>query len=373
MVFEVTRAQVVAYRIAAHGFDRRTPTATELAVLDLGVQDTRGSASVALAARLPATAAGDPVAEDGPLALLWSFRGAPHLHRRDDLAALSAALWPRGDADAMARLSTERSALKAAGVGGVEAFTAVATALRAAVSGPTPKGEVSAAVTAALPDAYSYQCRGCGATHVYGGILQQVGLPAGVRHRPGSSPLLLTPLENRPPVPEQAAGASAVADAYLRLHGPATPAEFAGYLGTSQAEVRPAWPADLVEVRVDGRRAWLPDAEVAALRRAEAPELTRLLPPLDPFLQARDRGTLVPDPLLQKEVWRVLGNPGALLHNGEIAGTWRSKGSGRRRLDVSVRPFARLSRAGRAAVEAEADRLAAVRGFTEVGTAIEQD
>ena len=41
----------------------------------------------------------------------------------------------------------------------------------------------------------------------------------------------------------------------------------------------------------------------------------------------------------QKEVWRILGNPGALLLDGEIAGVWRAKVSGRKRVDLTVTAF----------------------------------
>jgi hypothetical protein len=292
-------------------------------------------------------------------------RGAPHVHRRRDLAEFAITLWPHNDADAMARLRSERTPLKAAGISGLTAFSAMAEAMRAVVTTPMPKGEVSAAVTARLPQAYSYRCRPCDAVHIYGGFFQLVGLPAGVRHRPGSSPLMLTPLEDRPPVPSVSVGAHGLVRTYLRLHGPATIAEAAGYLGTSQAETRPVWPSDLVEVHVDGRRCWLPEEQVSATREAPPPSFVRLLPPLDPYLQGRDRALLVPNPAHQKALWRVIGNPGAVLVNGEITGTWQAKAAGRKRLEITVRSFAAVSGKDQAAIEEEAARIATTRGLSE--------
>jgi hypothetical protein len=81
---DLERAQVIAYRVAAQEFDRPSADPADLAVLDLGVQDTpNGSAQLALAARTSV-----PAPESDALVLTWSWRGAPHLHRRSDVAAL---------------------------------------------------------------------------------------------------------------------------------------------------------------------------------------------------------------------------------------------------------------------------------------------
>ncbi|WP_020578527.1 winged helix DNA-binding domain-containing protein [Actinopolymorpha alba] len=368
MVLDIGRTQVMAYRAAAQGLDRATADPAKLGVFDLGVQDTTfGTARLALAARLPEPLPGgeDPLADEETFALLWSVRGAPHVHRRADLPGLARALWPRSEADATARLAAERKALKAAGIPALDAFTAAAQAVRAVVTKPLGKGDVSAAVTARLPDAYAYDCRGCRARHVYGGLFQLVGLPAGVRHEPDTSPPILAPLEGRPPIPTSAKGVGAFIRAYLRLHGPATLAEAASYLGTSQAALRPEWPDGLAEVTVDGRRTWLPEDQLDALRAAPSPAYVRLLPTYDPFVQSRDRDLLVPDPARQKELWRILGSPGALIVNGEIAGTWRARAAGKKRLTVTVQAFGSLPRAVRAAVEDEAARMARVRGMGE--------
>lgn len=365
MTLDVDRAQVLAYRVAANGFGRETGDPAELGVLDLGVQDSQAhTARLALAARLPA-ACDDPLTRDGRFAVLWTFRGAPHLHRRVDLPGLMSELWPRSDADAAARLG-EWPRLKATGQGGLAVFTAAAEAMHAVVTEPLTKGEVSGAVTARLPEEYAYWCRSCRARHIYGGIFQQVGLPAGVRLVPDAAPTTLAPLEGRPPVPSAGAGAGELIRGYLRLHGPATLAEAAGYLGTTQAQARPVWPDGLAEVRVDGRRAWIPAERLDALRTASPPRLVRLLPPLDPYLQARDRDLVVPGKDRQKALWRILGSPGALLVDGEVAGVWRARMAGRARLEVTVEPFAAPPAAVRTAVEDEAGHLAAVRNATDV-------
>ncbi|MDT5031383.1 MAG: hypothetical protein QOC94_1554, partial [Actinoplanes sp.] len=87
----------------------------------------------------------------------------------------------------------------------------------------------------------------------------------------------------------------------------------------------------------------------------------RMLPPMDALVQARDRDLLVPDRKQQKEVWRTLGNPGVLLVDGEIAGVWRAKMSGRKRVDLAVTPFGSLTAKARKTVETEAAAVARAR------------
>jgi hypothetical protein len=362
MVLDVDRGQVLAYRVAAHGLNRASRCLHDLAVLDLGVQDTPpGSTRLALAARLPS----EPEiggADDSALTLAWSIRGAPHLHRQADLPTLAAALWPLSETDATTRLAGVGPRLKAAGVSGLAAVAATVDALRAVVTGPMTKGEMSAAVTERAPAALSAWCGACQARHIFDSLLRLAALPAGIRIEPGRSPVRFAPIPGWPdPPPDPSATATLVA-AYLRLHGPASPAEVAGFLGTTRAEVGPVWPGKLAEVQIDGRRAWLPAARVATLREALPPRLVRLLPPGDPYLQARDREWLLPDKAHRAALWRPIGGPGAVLVDGEIAGVWRAKLGDKARLDVTVGPFRALSPSTRASVGDEADRVAAVRG-----------
>src|SRR5690349_20671389 len=89
----VDRAQVMAFRVAALDLAKRgKKRPADLPVLDLGVQEyTPGSQRVALAARTSAAL------DDDRLITVWAARGAPHLHRRADLAALVKQLWPVSD------------------------------------------------------------------------------------------------------------------------------------------------------------------------------------------------------------------------------------------------------------------------------------
>ena len=94
----------------------------------------------------------------------------------------------------------------------------------------------------------------------------------------------------------------------------------------------------------------------------------RLLPPSDPYLQGRDRELLVPDPAHRKQIWTSLGAPGVVVSGVDVVGVWRPTQKARR-LEVAVTPFRALNGGERAAVAAEAERLAVVRGAAEVTVA----
>nr|BFE76791.1 hypothetical protein GCM10020092_100920 [Actinoplanes digitatis] len=139
----------------------------------------------------------------------------------------------------------------------------------------------------------------------------------------------------------------------------------AKYLGSTAAEIKKVWPGDLSEVRVDGRRAWLPASAVAGLAAAAPARGVRLLPAMDALLQARDRDLLVPERARQKEIWRLLGNPGVVLSDGEIAGVWRARMAGRKRVDLTVTPFGSMNAKARKAVEEESAVVARARGVAD--------
>ena len=350
----------MAYRVAALGLATRgSQRPAELSVLDLGVQEyTPGSVRVALAARTDAADLADP-----RLIMVWAARGAPHLHRRKDLASLMKALWPVSDADAAARITSGQ--IPQGGRLGVAAFTATAEAFRAVVKQSMPRGEVSTQVSARVPAELTYECRSCQARHIAGNVWQHSGLAGGIEVEARGKDATLGPIKNLPGPPAENAGIDRLIGTYLRLLGPATPVEVAKYFGSSTAEMKKVWPADLAEVTVGNRRSWLPAAAVGELKAAERAAGVRLLPPMDALLQARDRDLVVPDKKQQKQVWRTLGNPGVLLLDGEIAGVWRAKMAGKKRIDLTVTPFGPLSAKARKAVGDEADQVARARGAEE--------
>ncbi|MEV4706051.1 DNA glycosylase AlkZ-like family protein [Actinoplanes sp. NPDC049316] len=357
---DVDRRQAMAYRVAALGLaDRGSARPGDLPVLDLGVQEyTPGSVQVGLAART------DAALDDDRLLMVWAARGAPHLHRRRDLGTLVKALWPVSDADASARINSRQIAQ---GVKlGIKAFEATAAAFREVVTRSMPRGEASTEVSRRVPRELTYDCRTCGARHVSGGVWQHSGLAGGVQVESRGRDATLGPIPDAPPQPVANEGIEDLIETYLRLLGPATPSEVAKYLGSAPAEIKKVWPAGrLEEVRLDGRKTWIPAGSVAALAAAGPVTGVRFVPAMDALLQARDRDVLLPERARQKEVWRILGNPGVILVDGEIAGVWRAKMAGRKRVELSVTPFGTVSAKARKALEEEAAVVARAREAPE--------
>lgn len=369
MVLRVDRRQVLAYRAQAQGLHRLTDALGDLAVLDLGVQDTPpGSAAHALAAR---TGAPPPKPAETPeLSTTWSLRGAPHLHRTDELVALSRALWPWSDEDALARLDTSASQVRATGMPARQALRLVAEQIAEIVTEPMPKGDVSTALTPRIPAELTVDCRRCEATHIVETLWRTSVLHAGITFQPGARTVTFVRDPDWPGVPNDTEGVEHVMAAYLRLLGPATESEVAGFLATTVAETRARWPDGLVEVDVEGQRRWLPESAAGDLASPPDPPLVRLLPPSDPWLQARDRELIAPDPELRKALWPILGRPGALLVHGDIVGTWRARKQGRR-LELTVQATGKLPSATRDGLDDEAALAARVRGCTGVAVTVE--
>jgi hypothetical protein len=361
---DTSREQVIAYRVAAQQLDRSARSVADLEVLDIGVQEAMGQpAGYAFDARLPTTPPPDLVGPGKQLALVWSLRGAPHVHRRADLDAVTAALYPLSEADATGRLNETGPSIERAGIPAMDQLATAVQAMREAVRTPTAKGAASAAVTKAIPKPMRRDCRACRTSHISDSAMRASSLPAGLELQPGTAP----------PVLQRRKGARVVRAvdlealtrlirAYLRLLGPATAVDVAGYLGARRADVQPAWPDDLVEIRVGRASAWLPPDCIAAFDAAPAPELVRLLGGFDPYLQARDRDLVVPDPAVQKALWPVLGRPGAVFVDGEVVGRWRPKATSTA-LTVAVEAFAPLPPPVWGAIGDEAERIAAVRGL----------
>lgn len=145
---------------------------------------------------------------------------------------------------------------------------------------------------------------------------------------------------------------------FLHVFGPTTEAAFARWAGIGRPEAGRAFEAlrtSLVEVRTPVGDAWIPVADEPALRaRDDLPAPARLLPSGDTFFLAwgRERALLVPDASQRARLWTSRVWPGAVLVNGEIAGTWRRDGG---RVDVDA--WRRLSPAEWAAIETEVHGL----------------
>lgn len=370
----VSREQVLAHRMRAHGLSggHGITDPADLAIFDLGVQDSpAGTAAHSVAVRLDDAGAGPDELRDGRRWLTtWAIRGAPHVFRVGDVRAVACATWPADADDAATRLAGYGTGVRKRGDDALAALRTAAEGLRDVVTDTMVKGDASAAATAALPALCSEPCRACGTTHISDQLMRLAALPAGLAVDPDANPVTLRPIRDWAGVPDHQEGADAVVRAYLRLHGPAAPREVAGYLQTTQAPVKAAWPDGLAEVSVDGSRAWLPEEQLDDLLAAAGERVVRLLPRSDPWLMARDRALLLPDGARRKTMWPTLGFPGAVLVDGEIAGTWRTRASSKR-LDVNVTAFEPLAATTRRRIETEAELVGTLRDAPDVRVVID--
>jgi Winged helix DNA-binding domain len=352
----ITRRQVLGFRVRAQQLDRDAGQLADTAILDIGVQDTGPDGGLwALAIR----GVDVPKLSGGELATVWSVRGAPHLYRREDLASVAAAVAPFSDADAGKRIFDAAKPLKAAGIGNLAALDAVASAMRSVVTKPMAKGAVSTRMTALMDPPYLRFCRPCNTTHMYEMPFRLGALRAGLELQPGTSPPVLRRIPGLKRAAAEAAERHDVIRAYLRLLGPATPKQVAGYLDALMRDVQARWPADAIEVSVDGETRWALAGDADDLTGGPA-RVTRLLGPFDLFLQARDRQLLVADLVRAKALWPTLGRPGAVLVDGEIAGLWRPRASGKN-LKLQIELWVMASAPLRDRIAEQAERLATYR------------
>jgi hypothetical protein len=359
----VTRAQILAYRERVHGLGRDAKTAADLEVFDLGVQDTpAGSARLALGARLE-----DPQGiedDDRNFVEVWAVRGAPHFIRRRDAHRMVAALRPWSDADAEARLGGFGLTVRKQQLSGLDALDRTISAVHASLKNSAmTKGELSRAVTKRLGEPLIEWCRSCKVTHVSDPLFRLATFPGGARIVPGSKPLTFVQFEGMSKPSTLRRGTDDFMRAYLRLNGPATPSDAAGFLATTATEIKQVWPVGLTEVSVDKKKSFIPIEHLDALSSAEHGSIVRLLPPSDPILAARDRQLLVPDRQHRAALWANLSRRGALWADGDIRGMWQIKGT--KRADFTLTPFQKLSKTTVRRVDAEAERVATLRGAAD--------
>ena len=361
MAMTVTREEVLAFRVRAQQLDQDFGTIAAASVLDIGVQDTGPDAGRwALALRgIDVTAlrtAGSVL--NSALSVAWTVRGAPHLYRRTDLPWIAAVTAPYSDNDAGKRIYDAAKPLKAAGISNLQALRSIAGEMRRIVIAPMVKGELSRELASTMAPPYLRFCRPCNASHLYEMPFRQAALPAGLELRAGTSPPVLQPIP----------GFSASAEAperfdlircYLRLLGPATPQQVAAYLDAPVQEVKARWPQDAVETLLEDKSHWMLAEDLPKIGGGPATAV-RLLGGFDLFVQTKERTLLVADPKQAKVLWPVLGRPGAVLVDGEIAGTWRPRKAGSK-LTVLIGLWAPLDAKKRAAVQSEAEKLAAFR------------
>ncbi|HEU5472827.1 MAG TPA: crosslink repair DNA glycosylase YcaQ family protein [Actinophytocola sp.] len=367
----LSRQAVVAHRANTQGLHAGLGRATEVGVLDIGIQDTpSGSAGQALAVRSGAVRTD----EDPELVRVLSIRGAPHVHRRRDLPALRAVLRPRRAEDLLLWLGGHGPAFLDSGVDPLGVLDLVVTLLRERFPGKrASKGELSAVISPLLPAPARPWCEGCQADHVIENLFRLGTLLAGLELERGDRKLVFRPEPDAPRGRKRSTGPAGTAESpllrdFLRYAGPLRVGDAAGWVVagsvSGKSVPKPHGWAEIVDraarVEIDGGSYLMDRAEADAVGDAPAPPVAVLLAPRDPYLLG-NREFVVPDREVAKRVWRAQVSPGVLLVDGEVAGTWRQRISGRT-VSVYVTPSGKMHKGVRAAVGDQAELLAAVRG-----------
>jgi len=342
-LLQLTPSQVIAHRLRAHHLDaRRPPEALAAVVGACGVRNTPPRAFEATVfnriAGIDAEAPYRRLYGDRSLLQAWSIRGVPLVFPTADRQVFTAALVPRpgdvwiytmGIALALELLGSELDPLLAAArdsIGAVLAGRVVRskrqldTELAAAMA---PRLSAEKQALWRLPSPYGpNQTLGEAVASFLLRPLSFHGLVC-FGERDGTSPTFVRPAdwlgEGEPSAgaPGEPAAAEAhearrrLVHKFLHCFGPATVQGFAAWLGSS-------------------------------------PDL-------------RDRETICPDKGLQRRVWRLQVNPGAVLVAGRVGGTWKQATRGDR-LTLTCDLFRPLTSDQREEPGMEAEAWAAFRG-----------
>jgi hypothetical protein len=353
--------QVLAFRLGRAGLAVRRARGLADAAACPASDFNRDAALLALAARAEDVSrdAYESAVDAGDLVVAHAVRGAVHVLAPSDLALYGRALLATDDRELGPQLGRQVQGLAAErGFGPGQALAEAAAATKDALANgrALDKNELHAELRARVRADLMPWCRGCRSYHVAPMLWRYATVKAGVRldserryrlARPGRTP----------------AGRAAVRR-FLGFYGPATPRDFAEWAGVATSHADRLWDAtaaELVEQRVDDRRGWLLSEDLGALESPPKAEGIRLLPPGDPYLQKPNRALLAADAELRRRLFRPAGSPGAVLKDGRLAGLWRVKAKGRK----SELRVERLGRLGSADLEAEAQRVAGLRGAAE--------
>jgi winged helix DNA-binding protein len=329
----------------------------------------QASADLQLAARVDGIAQADVRAalwERRELVKAWTIRGTLHLHPADELP-----LW----------LAARRAVLGSADQG------LPAWPDPAGVVHPALGADEVAAVRAAVWDALDGRC--LLRDELTEAVVERVGAAPRDRLRSGFA-FFLSDLCQGPPqgsritlvrpdrwieswheVDEQEA-LREVCRRFLRAYGPAPPASFAEWFGTSSFRVAEArglfdeLAGELEEVGVGGRASFVLAGDRSF---SSAAEQVRLLPEYDVYVMGfRERDELVPQAVRDLVASHGRGRyegPAAtrlVLVDGVAAGLWERKKRGKR-IELQIRLAGRVGKAVRGELVREAERIGAFLGL----------
>ena len=146
---------------------------------------------------------------------------------------------------------------------------------------------------------------------------------------------------------------------YLHAYGPATPQQFAQWLGAPRrmaAELFDSLSGELQQVELDGAVAWSLAGDTAA--PSAPPHGVRLLPYFDAYtVGCHPRESLFPGRAAERALaGGQAGNFPVLLIDGTVAGVWHQRRSGRK-IEITVEPLDPLTGVQRRALDDQVERI----------------
>jgi len=387
----VARDQVLAFRLESqHLSSRLQPGSLLTAAAACGIQNTPpGSAALALHARVSELTPADidrALEIDKTLLQVWSLRASPYLLPTSDAAVFTLGLLPEDEESLRFFIRGADPALDQVGISATEVVEHTAAVLPDVLDGrDLTKDELGVELAKRvaqqltsqqlanwqLPSWYAPdQSLGESIVRFALSVVALQGLLCFAPRRGKAATFIRIDQWLEAPLPKvnREQTRAKLVRRYLHCYGPSTMEHFAEWAGIAPAQAAQAWKLmehELVEVGFEGRRTWLHEGDLPRFTSPAIPEGTRLLPPHEPYLQLRDRTTLIPDKALQHHLWQSSGNPGIVLVDGRFVATWRSRKKGKR-LRVVVECFTSVSQRIRSQMEAEAATLAPYKGCTSV-------
>lgn len=389
MGVEVSRAEVVAFRLGAHSLTERLGDYGLVeATGRCGVQNSPpGSALIALGARVRGVTRerlDEVVAGQKCLLQTWAMRGAPFYVPTNEAAVFTAGVLPPTEASMRHLLPGLEPALGALDMSAAEAVELTGAEIHHVLSGrrlpinalgAETAERVAARLTTAQRSVWESQGPygpgqrlGEGVVHFCVRILTLQGIVCFAPRAGNTAPLVLVEEWLGHPIPhlDPEAARADLLRRYLHCYGPSTRADFAAWVGVNAGDTGPWWESvedELTPVGFRGR-SWILSEDLERLRSTPQAAGARLLPPRDPYTQMRDHDTIV-EKAYHRHVWKTVGDPGTVLVDGEVIGTWRPRKRGRT-LTITVSAFGPLrARQGRH-IEDEAEQIAVLRGATAV-------
>ena len=377
----IGREQVLAFRLASHGLDHRTKGLVEAAGR-CGIQETPlGSAAVAIHARVDGLSTEKlerALAKDRSLLVLWAMRGAPHVVPATDLGVFTIGALPLDSPSFRQTLGGWAPALDKVDLDPFQVLERLVDSAMKLLDGKSMGvNELRDRLYARVRSLHQIERPGSARDDMPEPLFRAIGTKGEVcivSGRGTDSVIARTDqwLHRSKGSVDRDEARAELARRFLHCYGPATPQHFAEWTKRSLADAKQAFElieAELTEVTMAGKKGLLMAADDQAL--GSPPETTgiRLLPVQDPYLQQRDRATLLPDQTARRRLWQAIRGPGALLVDGVVTGTWRGRVKGDR-WEVAIEPFGRLEAKVRDAISDEAEIMAPLKGCSSTGVEV---